>query len=780
MKNSFFQLLKFLIGWPLSLLALFFIVKLIAPQAPQLLTQMHQIYWPFLAYSLLAFLIYHYIRGYVWKLLIQQTGHEISFKEANFIWAISELKRYIPGNIWSFVGRTVSFAERGVSKKDILRCTIIEVELFLLGAAIIALLSLPFLSRILKLPIYLLFCIPLVLLLIILIYIFHKKFNLGNFVLPTQKPTEIIFLLFLNTLMYLFFGFGYYFSFVSFIYLDPNLVWQLIGFSVVAFLIGYLSFLTPSGFGIREGALFFGLSKIIATGTAGFLALFSRVIFILAELIFVALSYFWYKTKNKTILQLEHWVKSHKHELILFGLTLIYILYFTSVSFLRYDNFYAGRFDLGNMAQTVWNTTRGRIFMFTNPNGTEIISRLSAHADFMLILLAPLYSLWPDPKNLLLIQTIILSLGSFFVYLIAKEILKNKNLALTFAFIYLLNPSIQRSNLFDFHAQTLATTFLLGAFYFFLKKRYWYFLLLAVLAGLCKEQIWLIVAIFGFFLFFQAKKRFLGTILFVTCVAIAYYLISYAIPHTLGSQHFALSYYSDFGYSPIKILKNMLLSPQKTLSIIIEPDRINYLRQLFAPLGYLSLLAPLFLIFALPDLIIDLLSSNTQLHQIYYQYTTTISPFIFISAIYGVILLKKIITKYSNLNSNYITIIFLMSTAFYTAFFSGPLPGSWEPNTDMITKPIADRIFIDNYLVQIKRKYSVAASNNIGSHLSQRQRIYTLPLGTDKADVIVFLLTNSEFSNSLSQEKKLADKLKSDSHYILTVDRHEFIVFIKK
>lgn len=121
-----------------------------------------------------------------------------------------------------------------------------------------------------------------------------------------------------------------------------------------------------------------------------------------------------------------------------------------------------------------------------------------------------------------------------------------------------------------------------------------------------------------------------------------------------------------------------------------------------------------------------------------------------------------------------------MSTAFYTAFFSGPLPGSWEPNTDMITKPIADRIFIDNYLVQIKRKYSVAASNNIGSHLSQRQRIYTLPLGTDKADVIVFLLTNSEFSNSLSQEKKLADKLKSDSHYILTVDRHEFIVFIKK
>ncbi|MBI5122834.1 DUF2079 domain-containing protein [Candidatus Roizmanbacteria bacterium] len=777
MQNRIYEILKFIIGWPLSILAFFFIIKLIAPQAPKLLSQIHQISLPLLFCSLLFFLIYHFIRGYIWKILIAQTGYNISFKDTNFIWASSELKRYIPGNIWSFLGRAVNFTQKGVTKKDIIRCTIIEVELFILGAAIISLLALPFIAHIFSLPQNTNLIATLLLSAVILVYIFHKYLKLEHFILPTQKPTEIIFLFFLNTLMYLFFGLGYYFSFISFIYIDPNLIWQLAGFAALSFLVGYLSILTPSGFGVREGILFLGLSKIMATGPAGFLALFSRFILITAELIFVGLSYLWYTTKNKAILKLEKWAREHKQEIILLGLLLIYICYFTTVTFLRYDNFYAGRFDLGNMSQTVWNTTKGRIFTMTDANGTEIISRLSAHADFILILFAPLYALWPDPRNLLFLQTLILAAGAFFVYLIAKEILKSKNLSLVFAFAYLINPSIERANLYDFHAVTLATTFLLGAFYFFIKKKYWPFLVFSILAGLCKEQIWLIISLFGLFLFFQYKKRILGIILFISCVLLTFFLISYAIPHALGSKHFALSYYSDFGDSPIKIVKTIIFSPQKTFSIILQPDRIAYLKQLFSPLGYLSLLSPVFLIFAMPDLIIDLLSNNTQLHQIYYQYTATISPFIFISAIFSVALLKRLLTKQY---VNTLFLCFILFTSLYTAFNFGPLPGSREPNLDMLTKPVANRAFIENYLSQIKKRHSVASSNNIGSHLSQRQKIYTLPLGIDKADVIVFLLNNSEFHQSLATEKELVKKLKLNPQYTLTVEKGEFIVFIKK
>ena len=131
-------------------------------------------------------------------------------------------------------------------------------------------------------------------------------------------------------------------------------------------------------------------------------------------------------------------------------LVLIYIVYFTNTTFLRHDNFFSGRFDLGNMDQTVWNTIHGRIFELTNPNGTNITSRLSFHADFILVLLSPLYFMWENPKMLLLIQTIILSIGAVFVYLISQKILKSKNLSLTLGFIYLINPAVNHSNLFDF------------------------------------------------------------------------------------------------------------------------------------------------------------------------------------------------------------------------------------------------------------------------------------------------------------------------------------------
>jgi len=107
---------------------------------------------------------------------------------------------------------------------------------------------------------------------------------------------------------------------------------------------------------------------------------------------------------------MENLFKRYQHEFILGIFICIYIAYFTIASFLRYDNFYAGRYDLGNMDQTVWNTINGRIFQTSNENGV-IISRLSAHADFLLILISPFYLLWSSPKTLLLLQTAVLGLG---------------------------------------------------------------------------------------------------------------------------------------------------------------------------------------------------------------------------------------------------------------------------------------------------------------------------------------------------------------------------------
>jgi len=489
---------------------------------------------------------------------------------------------------------------------------------------------------------------------------------------------------------------------------------------------------------------------------------------------------------------MKKFILKHKYELTLCIFVFVYILYFTLGSFLKYDNFYTGRFDLGNMDQTVWNSIHGRIFQITDPNGTDAISRLSYHADFILVLISPLYLIWSHPKMLLLLQTFALAFGSIFVFLIAKEILKNKSLPLVLSIAYLLNPVLEYSNLYDFHPVTLGTTFLLACFYYFLKRKYLLFLIFAVLAGLTKEHVWAIISLFGiaivtrviienkFKLNFLRKKQLIeiiiGGLVFLLSTFLFYYLIWHAIPGARGGNHFALSYYSDFGNSASDIIKNIIFSPLKTVSMLLQTENIYYLLQLFFPLGFLSLLSPLILIFALPDLSINLLSNNPQLHQIYYQYTATITPFLFISAIYSISFLKK---RFKLFSGN-VLILYLVFTAVASAYLYGPLPGAKNPSIQMLTNKLDNKYIIDDFTESIPASYSVAATNNLGSHLSRRQKIFTIPIGIDKADYVLFLLNDLYAQPSLDAQKKMAKNMESDKNYVLIFKSGDFVAFKKK
>ena len=63
---------------------------------------------------------------------------------------------------------------------------------------------------------------------------------------------------------------------------------------------------------------------------------------------------------------------------------------FGSLSVLRHRAFNTGRYDLGNMVQTVWNTAHGHFLQMTSGDGRQI-SRLAAHFDPILSAFAPLW-----------------------------------------------------------------------------------------------------------------------------------------------------------------------------------------------------------------------------------------------------------------------------------------------------------------------------------------------------------------------------------------------------
>jgi len=452
-----------------------------------------------------------------------------------------------------------------------------------------------------------------------------------------------------------------------------------------------------------------------------------------------------------------------KQFIILWGLISLYIFYFVYFTFEKHMNFLTGRYDLGNMDQTVWNTLHGNFFMLTNPDFNETMSRLSIHADFLLVLLAPFYLIWDDVRMLLLIQTVIIAFGAFFVYAIGEKILSQKTIPLALAFSYLINPYVNYQNNFDFHSVSLATTFILASFYFYLKKSYKLFSLFVVLTLITKEHMFFILGLFGLYQLI-IKRKIWGGGLAVVGFLIGYFLISKFIPDARNASHFAVAYYSNLGDSPLNIIQKFFTDPLKVFSVAIDHGLFTYIAYVFMPVGYLSILSPFAFIFALPEFLINVLSNNTALRAYYYHYNAGIIPFVYISAIYGV---RIVFPFFKKIKLTWIISAYIIFFSLFSAWYFGPLPGARE---SAYKQPIQLEIKekISNYLNNIPQETSVAASNNLGAQLSHRKNLYNphIASGIEKADLILIFVDYRNPESAKSDEGLVKKLLVDPDFYV--------------
>lgn len=749
--------LKFFLGFPLTAISFFFIVRFIYSGKDKILGQVSNFnLLPFFL-GIFFLILFFLFRSLVWRELLKNDGYIIGMAESTFLLANAEIKRYIPGSILSFAARIKNFNSFSIPAHKTVKLILYESALFVITSVLVSIPATFYFFP--GFPI-IIFIILITIIIIISGVTLHKRVDPLRFF-----ETPFI----LMIIAWIFYGLGNYLVSTSIIHIDPSKIAQVSSFFVLSWLAGYLVLVVPMGLGVRESVTAFGLSSLMPISLAASIALITRIILVMSEVLFLALSYLFQK-----FIKIKRNIENHV--LILWLFIISYISYFAYYSFEKHSNFFTGRFDLGNMDQTVWNTLNGRIFQLTNPDGIETISRLSIHADFILILLAPFYLIWEDPRMLLFTQTVVLGLGAYAIYKIANHILKNSTISTILGISYLLNPFVQKQNLFDFHAVVLSTTFLLAAFYFTLVKNYKFFFLFLALSVLTKENVYLIAGIFGLYLTFKTKdKRWLFLVL--AGVAVFYILIDKLIPWARGGQHFATEYFREFGDTPSSILGNLILNPIKTFSSLLTQSNFSYLYKLFLPVGFVSILAPFILFFAAPDLAINLLSQNENLRTLTFHYAATIIPFIYLSAIFGI---KKIL----NLRFKFTTSKFISYSIIVFSIFAsweyGMLPGAKNPSIDVYTNPVSEKRDIKQFLEAIPRNLSVASSNNLGAHLSHRTKLFTIPYGINEADVIVFLLNDPYAQPSLSEQREYARILQNNPLYIELYRNGDFIAFAKR
>lgn len=727
---------KIFFGLPLTIIAFIFIGKILFDSLPQIKDNLLNANPTLIFIGVFFMLFFFLLRAIVWTKVLEFYGEsEKGILKSVYLYSVTETKRYIPGNIFSFISRVQKFSTDTLPKKTVITALFLEAFVMVLSALIV---SLPAIFWFSNLNNYL-FALLLILIVffVFLGLVYKNVFKLKSLferVFPKKSIFEYINVISISLLAWIFFGLANFFFMVSLFPNDPNLILKLCSIFVLAWLIGYLSFVAPMGLGVREAVLVYLLAPFLPLYAGAAIAVFTRILFVFSEVTFLVLSFVIHKKVHA-----ETKLNKLASIIIVAVMSFLYIVYFNYVSIIRHLNFQSGKFDLGNMENTVWNTLHGNFFIFSNPDGANEISRLSTHADFILLLFVPFYAIFPSVNLLLITQTLVIALGGFFVYLIAKKVTNSEKLSVLFSAGYFLNFFIQEQNIFDFHAVSLATTFLLGAFYYILEKRLSLALLFLALALLTKENVYLVVALFGVFIFFK-EKRILGASIFIASILVFLFLMSYAIPNVRGSNHFALDYLSYLGNSPLEIAFSPILKPQVFFARLISTETFEYVKTAFMPVGYLSILSPQYLIFMLPDFFINIFSDNSNLRSTQYHYGALLVPFIYISAIYGT---KKIISR--KFVSKNLIFYFLLFFIVYSAWLYSPLPGMKNADTDAF-KTVSNRAEILYEIRKIPATKSVSATNNIAAHLVQREKVYVIPNGMDMVDYLVFYKEDMELA----------------------------------
>ena len=297
--NRLLPYIKLLIGWPLSIIAILFITKFLLDNYSRISGRFGEIKIEFLFLSILLFFLYYFLRGFLWKQILESKEQKVNFFENLYRYEVSELKRFVPGNIWSFLSRGVQFSELGVDKKIVGVSILMEIQLVLSGSFLFSLLCFPLIlnDAVLREKIIALIPLSLTVAAIFFIataYLYHKKYDknmtlIKSIYLPGVSIASKIKLTLISTFTFIIFGLANYLIYASsFGFSIENLIY-LSSFFTFALLVGYLSFFTPMGLGVREGVIILGLSKGIGTINSSFFAIFSRVVLIISELSYLLL-----------------------------------------------------------------------------------------------------------------------------------------------------------------------------------------------------------------------------------------------------------------------------------------------------------------------------------------------------------------------------------------------------------------------------------------------------------------------------------------------------------
>ncbi len=436
---------------------------------------------------------------------------------------------------------------------------------------------------------------------------------------------------------------------------------------------------------------------------------------------------------------------------ILFIILFIYSVVFSGMSIWRYEHFVCDASgDQLLFEQVVYNTAHGKLFY----NNFSQQNHFGDHNSPILAILAPFSHLLPVPYVLSIFTALSIAVSAIPVYLLSREYLGNKTLALLLAGSFIMLPAFVGQFYASFHEMNLVLPFLTFAFYYFARERFYPFIAVFIMGLLVKEDVSL--TLFMFAPYAAIKKRDRHWYIIPAVLSMAWFFLSIKAIIPFFNKHesygMALTYFSDIGSSLSELVINTVSTPLNTLEIMLRPDKLRYIFELLLPVG---LVLPFFspeILFTIPSIFFNMLAGNARfrLFTCALGSDTVFIPrhmslmavvFLFIAAVYSIKKMSLIFPKISRPIMSGLVLLLLSLTLYNDRFMLSTLL-YYQDSTLNQSLPTAESI--NKVLPLIPHNATVKANINIANHLYDRKEAYYPVNNPTESDYLVITKQDSD------------------------------------
>src|SRR5262245_39757597 len=298
---------------------------------------------------------------------------------------------------------------------------------------------------------------------------------------------------------------------------------------------------------------------------------------------------------------------------ILAAVILLYVAGSTLVTRARLMNF-GDASQVGLFSQSCWTLLRGHPFSNTGEtvDGT-LGSHLGIHFSPTLVLLAPLYALYPNPITLVAAQALVVALAIVPLYRMLVRDMGEAGAAVC-SLALLAVPNLYWAGVHDFRDANFLPVLLLSAYWALENRRHILLVIVSIAALGVREEAGLVIAMMGVYALLRSHGWRVGLGLIAlgavwTVVVIPMMSSLFWTPGLwIDPPGFFRDVLGHWGATPLAAAQGMAARPAALGSAVVNGETARYVYRLASPLLVLPPLLDPVWIMGLPTLAINILS----------------------------------------------------------------------------------------------------------------------------------------------------------------------------